>query len=508
MVFWGVLGWGVFLRCWQIGERPFWRDEAWLADELERQHWWGLIRQQDMPPSPPLFAVLAKASGRIVATPEIAYRLPALLAGMGCIPLTYAVARALRGSRWISLAGMTLSANGLMLVTWSRELRQYEVEAFVSLLMAWLVLRWQRSASSPFRGMMAGGLVLLCAAGPWLGYATVLTSAVLLLLPAVGKPRLGGRRAAVGLAAVGLAVLVGSALTLMTIVVRHHAADEALQVYLRRWFIDWDRWKDWRRAVSNGAFCTGAAFLPYTWVVSDAAKLVAGGAVWVTALLGMAIWPHRYRRELVCCTVVPWLLMLVAAAAHQYPFGIARTMVFLAPPLMISVGAGVAWLTRAAWSMVTGRRGIGVVVGAVLTMSPAAWMWRVPVEHRYWFYHDFPGLLAELRDQRQIGDLVLATVNAYPAARRYAPAAGIAVFDLPLAAATLPVGGFDYAALVRRALTLAGSRLWVLTPSEELTATDEASYRELDRLQYRMQVAYTRGNDEILGTVVVLKGER
>ncbi len=110
------------MRIGGLADRPFWRDEAWVAYAATEMDWLGLLGQSEFP-MPPLFALSVKLCVGLPLPPELGLRMLPFLCGVLILPLSYAVARTLRAPRTVALTGMALIASSPLLVIWSRELR-------------------------------------------------------------------------------------------------------------------------------------------------------------------------------------------------------------------------------------------------------------------------------------------------------------------------------------------------------------------------------------------------
>lgn len=507
-----VLAWGVFVRTWGLGSRAFWRDEACVADLVTRSSWGQLLRQSEVP-SPPLFAATAKFLGSIGSPPEVALRLLPVLCGIACLPLSYLAARTLRAPRTMALAGMALSASSLILVIWSREFRQYSVEACVSVLLALLVFRVRRCPPTRGRAPLAAGILIVCLVGPWFGYGVLFPAAallsLLLLRPPVPQP--GKRFVCLGL--VAFAMLGVSTLTVLHLAAADQAANRALMGYLGNWFIDPMRIGQWFRAGGYAALASGMTLVPPEWFPirnwmagSQLGVWMAAPAlvVWGLALIGLATWPRKGRLELAVWTLLPWLLMLLGAVAHRYPFGVTRMMVVLMPPLLLAVAAGLIHLCRIFSERFLKRGGPGMVAGLLCTFVPAVYVVNVPLHHSYWFCQDFSALVHTLESRRKPGEAVLVTVNAVPCVRYYAGRSGATFHYHPVTAGTLPLPGFDYDALNRETVRAVGSRCWVLATSEPNERQRVSLEKALRDAGYELRVEAESPGEEWYGRARLL----
>ncbi len=457
----GVFGWGLFVRSWGLADRPFWRDEAWVAQAVEDRTWQDLLHQTDLP-LPPLFAVVVQLLGDVVSPPEIGYRLFSVLCGIAVVPLVYLVARTLTAPRTIALAGTAACASSVMLVIWSRELKQYEFEAFASVLLAWMVFSLSRSPRGGHRWLPTVGIPLTCLVAPWIGYGAIFPAAALAGSLLVLQPRSGARRRQVVIGACGLALLASSAWWLLRTSAGGQAGGTALDSYMGNWFIQWDDPQNWLRAGAYAATSTAVVVIPFDWMPTIVEKAFAGAAVWAIAMIGIVTWPRRGRIAVAWWVFVPWILMLAAAVAHRYPFGLPRMMMYWAPPLALVFASGIVRICRA-FSLALLQKGApGILVALLVTLAPAAFMVQVPLSHRYWVLHDFPAMLNTLATQRTPGDQVVVGTGATPCVRYYLGQPSHSFHFTPVENGTVLASGFDYEAFLDTAIRSAGRRCWVL----------------------------------------------
>ncbi|MHC4865509.1 MAG: phospholipid carrier-dependent glycosyltransferase, partial [Planctomycetota bacterium] len=209
IVFGLVLAWAGFVRAWGVWGRSFWMDEAAVASAVTDHSWRELLGQTDLPIAP-MFAISTKLVGSLIVPPEVGLRLLPILFGIGCVPLTYLVMRTLRVPRVTALVGTALCASSPSLVIWSREVKQYQIEAFFSVLLALLVFKLRRCSVAKRQRILAGGIIVICMFGPWFGYGLIFSAVVLLALLVLLRPVFGSRRFAVAVATAGLCAMVVS----------------------------------------------------------------------------------------------------------------------------------------------------------------------------------------------------------------------------------------------------------------------------------------------------------
>jgi hypothetical protein len=463
-----ILAWGAFERFYRLDGQPLWCDEAWAALTAADLSYGGLLTQTDVP-LPPLFGVALKAAGQIPASAELTLRLLPAVCGVLLLPLTYLAVRALRMPRTIALGATGLCASSILLVTVSRQAKQYSVEAFFAVLMAWLVLEFRRRGPSERRRALFAAIVLVCLLAPWLGYGAVFPLFVLALMPGVLPRRgpMGGRRPGATVAA--LAALAVSFACLWLVAARGQADHAPLVEYARRWCIEPLSLHSWLRAAGNGSVASACLFFPMEWFFASTEGLQAlgmwtlAGLIWVLAGMGLYCWPSSTRREMAWWLLGSWLALVIAAALGRYPFGLTRMMAFVVPPTAIAVTAGIVGLARALSLHATGRTAPALVASVWLGAVPAVYMLRVPLQYCYIPYHDFPRLLQILERERRPGEWVFVDVTAVAPVRYYAPDIPPPLWFAPVTAGAVPAAASNDPGVIDYVARRAGWRWWLLT---------------------------------------------
>jgi len=489
----------VFLRCWAVAQRPFWMDEAWVANAAVNLSYKELFFQTQLP-IPPLFGLVVKLTGTLPGPAEFSMRLVPMLSGIGCVILSYLILRTLRVPRFTSLVGMAFCASSPMLVIWSRELKQYEVEALLSMLLALLIFKIRQSRSSRAWWGCTIAAVAVCLFGPWIGYGFLFAGAALMGAMVLLRPIRGYRRGTAVVGLVGLAVLICSSFLLLRVAASQQASQQGLVDFTQRWFVDITRFRSWARAGAYGLSCSVMMFsafeILYRSVLNSA---LCGTGIWVLVLLGLWGWPVRGRKEMCFWVIGPWVLLLAASILGKYPFGSHRMMVFLAGPMVLAVSLGLVVLLRFWSALLKGRSGIGVVLALTAALLTTMSIVKVPFEDGYWVRHDFPTVLAVLGQKQDKGELVFVSLDAGPPVRYYAGKAGKDFTFLPGCAGTLAVSGYDYEKFIRESLTNTNRNCWILTTSFE-SGWGQKELMEVIRDEgYRVELVTEAGGDNVYG---------
>lgn len=125
------------LRSLLIARENLWFDEAfcyWIINP--GSNFWAAIRGDD---HPPLWYLIEAAVTRLLGLSELTMRLPAMLAGVGCVLLVWAIARELFGRR-VGLTAGIIAALLPASVYFGQDARMYSFLAFCVLLMVYALI--------------------------------------------------------------------------------------------------------------------------------------------------------------------------------------------------------------------------------------------------------------------------------------------------------------------------------------------------------------------------------
>jgi hypothetical protein len=429
-----------------------------------------VLNQTDVP-CPPLFAASAKLGGSLIGTPEVGMRLLPVLSGILLLPLAYAAARSLRLPKMMALTGMALCAGSFMLANWSRELKQYQIEALLSVAAALLTFRiWLAGGKNRWREL--AGLAAIGLIGPWLGYGLIFSllplAGVLIVLPC---PTPGGRRLWKQGAAC-LAITLGSLAAVMVHVAAKQSSNTALLDYTHHWFIDVGHAYSWLRAGAYGMCTSAMLLLPQGMTNEDLrspslAVLALAGGTWLLALAGLWAWPRRTRWAMAFWAIGPWLAMYAAAAAHRYPFGMPRMMALVAPGMLVCAAVGAAAAFRWVTLSVAGRPAVGLALALAVALAPMVLLYDLPGNRNYWIRHDFPAVLKELQARRAADEPVIVEVTATPVVKYYAAGHDGDFLYVPTSGGTLAPLNFDYAGLIEQVLIHHPRKCWLVRSSHD-----------------------------------------
>lgn len=499
MLFAGVLAWAVFVRVWGVSRRPFWMDEAAIANVVTDLSWQQLIQQTDLPVAP-LFAVATKLASSILLPPEVSLRLLPMVCGILLVPLVYLMMRTLNIRPAVSLVAMTLCASSPWLVIWSRELKQYEIEAFLSVLLALFVFRLRRCTSAKQRWPVIAAIIAICVFGPWFGYGLIFSALTLVGILILLKPIAIPRKITLLTGLIALCILFVSVILMMHISVADQAAHKALLSYMGNWFINPISLRSWARAAVYGLLSSAALLVPFSRHTSNIFVGPALGAViWIVVLFGLKVWQRESRIEFACLTIGPWLLLLAAALAQKYPFGAVRMMVFVAPPMAAASAMALANLCCSLSSKLGGKPENAYIAAFILAALPAVYIVNIPTRLSYWVNHDFRQVLDVLRQERKGGETVIVALDAVQPVRFYSRGQNVGFEYVPCIGGTRPVPGYDYNYLTYELLKNAGQKWWLLTTTFETDPTRQAIFENAQKWRYHLELIKQAGGDRIFG---------
>ena len=314
-------------------------DEARLALDVATRSWEGLLRPLDYDQiAPPIFLWLEKAAILTGGVNELAFRLPALVPGILCLPLLFIVARRIASDR-AALIATAIAAVSPLLIQYSVESKPYALDALLGLVLVYLALDWAeapRSAQAAGR-MTAAGAVAVWGSTPGI-FVLAGIAAALSLGPSETRPT-RARLAAVACA-------WAASFTVVYLLVYHAAAANAyLQQYwgesmLAPWrpHALWRAWQATRDVTWQIFF--GSTTEPPAAARDDATVTAGAAAIVVLVGLGFQQLAITDRRRALLLAG-PLAAVFIASALGLYPIA-ARVMLFAAPNLIIPVAAGAA----------------------------------------------------------------------------------------------------------------------------------------------------------------------
>ncbi|HEY2439008.1 MAG TPA: glycosyltransferase family 39 protein [Solirubrobacteraceae bacterium] len=129
------------IRLPTLAEQSFWLDEAYTV-RLVRMSFGGMLRTIPRTEStPPLYYVLAWVWTHVFGSSEFGLRSLSAVAGIATVPVAYAAARRLAGTRAAAICALLLAVSPLM-VWFSQEARAYALAALLSTVTVLCVVGW------------------------------------------------------------------------------------------------------------------------------------------------------------------------------------------------------------------------------------------------------------------------------------------------------------------------------------------------------------------------------
>lgn len=364
---------GAALRIYSyVGDRSLWLDEASLAHNIIGRSFAGLLAPLDRQQVAPIgFLWLEKAAVSLFGTSEYALRLVPLLASLAALPLFAIVARRLLAPI-ASIFSLALFATATPLLYFAAETKQYSLDVAVTLALFALAIPRRQADGAPSVGTASPGrrlraVVVAGVIAPWLSQPSVFILggvALYLAIPFIRARSAGERRdAARPLVPVfAMWALSGGASILRSFTQMDPATHASLDRFWERGFIP-----------ISGGIMASVHWLGATthdvlaWLFPP---LVAAAAV-ALLVLGIAALVRRSDGS-ASLVLAPLAFMLLASVLHLYPVSY-RLILFVAPCLLITIGAGAEWLLKLAGSLGAHRSpGANEPREAVAEASPMA----------------------------------------------------------------------------------------------------------------------------------------
>lgn len=333
MLIWLLVFLGLGLA-WRIGRFalrfPIWGDEAVvLCGVLER----GYVALFSEPPqyfqvAPLLFWWVERLAYEWLGASEPALRMFSLLAGCAALLIVARLAWVWLEPRAAAMA-VGVFAAGYSLVRCANEAKPYAGDALAAALILWAALRWAGRPEGWSRAALFGGVAAACV---WLSFPAVLVgggvaAALLFWLPRRQWPWL-------------IACAAGLALSTATFYFTY-ARDQA-QRSAGSWLEEY--WSEGFPRLSDPLGVLGWLVRAHT---SEMLAYPIGGRDFgsviplLLVILGAVLLWRRGQRGLVLVLLSPFVMGMIAALLHRYPYGVhARLAQYLAPMICLLVGAG------------------------------------------------------------------------------------------------------------------------------------------------------------------------
>jgi len=326
-----IMAVGIGLRVAQyLNNRSLWGDEVAIALNLRLRTFSGLLHPLSYDQTMPFgLLLLLKAMGSVFGYSEWVLRMPLLLDGCALVMLAWFLYRRIF-EQPIALLFVALLAFSEPLIYYSGEVKQYGLDALVTLLVLWVALTTLRSENSQLspRLIVAGAAALL------------FSQPVIFILAAIGGAAIYDRRFRsssewrkyVGLAAILWLLEFGLLYWLSYRSVSHNAF---MRTYWGPKFLDPQVAGFRHRLAAAIIVLLGDTQILWIPKLLLCASFVAG-------VLGIA---RKMGLRFAGMAVAPFALVLLASALRQYPI-VVRLVLFLAPALFWVYASGFAILAE------------------------------------------------------------------------------------------------------------------------------------------------------------------
>ncbi|HEY2777169.1 MAG TPA: glycosyltransferase family 39 protein [Gaiellaceae bacterium] len=349
----------LFVRSRQL-HAGFWIDEG-ISVGISHEHWTSIPHLLRQDGSPPLYYMLLGIWVRLFGDSEAATHTLSLVFGLACVPLAYFAGRAVFG-RTAALAAAVLTSLDPFLTYYAQETRMYELEALLSLVVAWSYVEGILRGKRAWTPVFVLATALLAYSHNWGLFLCVGLAAATF---GFARDRLG----LFGVAAAGVAVLYVPWVPTLLSQARHTGAPWSTRPSVHDLFL------------SAGTVIGGdAAFV---------ALILVGGA----ALGGLLLHERtQERREIAALLTVVWVTVVVAFISSQIsPAWTARYFAVLFGPVILVAGRALA---RA--------RGLGLATLVVLVFVFAGYSVKNDKENA-------KGITTGARAYLKTGDLIIST---------------------------------------------------------------------------------------------------
>jgi uncharacterized membrane protein len=321
-----IIGVGVGLRLAQyLGNRSLWGDEVAIALNLRFRTFAGLLHPLNYDQTMPLGLLLVvKSPTMLFGYSELVLRLPSLLTGCSLLILTWTLFSEVFERRIVLLL-ITLMAVSQPLIYYSAELKQYELDALVTVLVMSLgVATLKTEMNHAWPKLIAGGSVAMFFSQP-----------VVFLLASIGIAAALDRRFRTSgvwrkYCVIAAAVWLGIFGLLLWFSYRPTTQGAFMRAFWLTNFINLG--SDIRESLSNSLVLLLGSF----HIVHVRAIIL--GVLFLVGLYG--IW-KKSNGPIAVIAAGPFGLVLLAATLKQYPIA-NRLLMFTVPTLLLIYATGIS----------------------------------------------------------------------------------------------------------------------------------------------------------------------
>ncbi len=368
---------GGLIRGWGVWDRPLWYDEAatWQAS---RASWLEMARWEHHYLHPPLSFALVRASMVIYSgDAEWVLRLPALIAGIVCIPLAFGLGWEI-GGRKLGLWTACLAAVAPCMVDQSQQARMYTLFEVFLLAGLWMLVRTvKQGGASPLRWAMLGvvlGLMTLSQLSGLLVWAAIVLALVVVSQMGESRGRAGLRMVAGGVGAVAIAAVMNHVGLVKMLTGGGGQVEESEQV-----------------AAASGGLMRGLYEAAVT--LKDLVNLTEAGLV-VYGLSAAGLWMlwKRHRAAVVMVVMPAALCVITMIAISTRHFVAPRYLVPMLPAMWVGIAAFATLSREGIW-----RRAASALLAAYLVLQT----WQCLNIERWWMQPDRYLIAAEIEHVRE-----------------------------------------------------------------------------------------------------------
>jgi hypothetical protein len=407
-----IVGAVLRLRQW-FACRALWLDEAMLVDNLARLSFWELSQGLDLNQAAPLgFLWLQKILMVLLGDSELVLRTAPLIFGIGSLVLAAKYLQ--RFSVGVGLfLGLLFVCFSDSLVYFSNEVKHYEIDVFVALLLLNLAASYFDPQKTPSHSRVVN-LSLWGALGLWFSYPAlfVLGAIGLAMLWRQIREKCPGDWFKLGII---FCVWGISLLGLFFISIQPQMTTD-LSNFWSRVFMPWPPWKDWKKF--------GQLLILLFHNPANVFYLFLGIPVFFLGAWAMV----RKNALLTCSSLLPLLLALFASSFGLYPF-FGRLLLFSLPAMLLALAMGIELLVKFG---IRYQKHLAVGLGMLLAgylyshnlKSVAKNFWE-PLQTQ-----DLRPALSTLQKQVQKGDTLYVFPFAVPGFRYYSRRMGLSGVDI------------------------------------------------------------------------------
>jgi hypothetical protein len=381
------------------GNRSLWLDESFLALNIAKRSFSGLLGHLDYDQrAPVVFLMLEKAASELFGINEFALRLVPLLAGMLSLVLFYQVVRRCLRPK-AALLALALFALSTSLIYYASEVKPYssDVAATLAILLFGLMVAQRRGSFGAMLGL--GGVGALCILTSFPSVFVLVGCGLVLFCFEWSR----GRRAIA--AQLALIAALWTALFMADHLLLVSPVTESLRAYWKSGFAP-------APLFSFAAACwlTQAPFGP---LHADTLGLARSGLAAGTFGLG-CVCLLLADQWLLAMLLAPAAVAVSAATLHQYPFD-GRLVLFLVPLYLMVIATGLEFI----WDRLSRAGPVLAITLTVLLLFPAAHSVATSFVHPPRLEEIKPVLDYVIENEKR-GDLLYVYASAGPAFDFYA----------------------------------------------------------------------------------------